>query len=152
MQAAGLRFDALVTPRHLPHPARVRCAARPDLRVVIDHGAKPDIAGGALRPLGGADARDRRATPARSASCPAWSPRPGPAGRAETLKPYVDVLLEAFGPARLMWGSDWPVVNEAGGYARLARGRRGADRGPARRPSATLIFGGTAAAFYGIAA
>ena len=35
----------------------------------------------------------------------------------EQLKPFVDVLLEAFGPARLMWGSDWPVVNEAGGYA-----------------------------------
>ena len=47
MQAAGLRFDALVTPRHLPHLARF-LARRPDLKVVIDHGAKPDIAAGAL--------------------------------------------------------------------------------------------------------
>ena len=58
-------------------------------------------------------ARQPRAT----ASSPAWSPRRAAGWTEETLKPYVEVLLEAFGPARLMWGSDWPVVNEAGGYA-----------------------------------
>ena len=33
------------------------------------------------------------------------------------LRPYVDHLLECFGPHRLLWGSDWPVVELAGGYA-----------------------------------
>jgi L-fuconolactonase len=61
------------------------------------------------------------------------------------------VLLEAFGPARLMWGSDWPVVNEAGGYAAWHSAASALTEGcsPADRD---LIFGGTAQAFYGIAA
>ncbi|MEI9888401.1 MAG: amidohydrolase family protein [Rhizomicrobium sp.] len=63
---------------------------------------------------------------------------------------YVDVLLESFGPRRLMWGSDWPVLNEAGDYAQwlaacetLTRNLSPSDR--------QAIFGGTAATFYGIA-
>ena len=34
------------------------------------------------------------------------------------LRPYVEHLLAVFGPERLLWGSDWPVVNRAGGYDR----------------------------------
>jgi L-fuconolactonase len=74
-----------------------------------------------------------------------------PGWRASDLQAHVDVLLDAFGPARLMWGSDWPVVNEAGGYAawRAAAETLTADLGADDR---ALIFGGTAAAFYGIGA
>ena len=149
MQAADLRLDALVTPRHLPHLIRF-LAARPDLKVVIDHGAKPDIAGGALDDW----AAQMRAIGANTG---AWCKLSGLVTEAggrwseESLKPYVDVLLEAFGPARLMWGSDWPVVNEAGGYAawhsaaaalteRLSQDER------------DQVFGGAAQAFYGIGA
>ena len=39
------------------------------------------------------------------------------------LAPYADCLLEAFGSARLIWGSDWPVVNLAGGYDRWCEAR-----------------------------
>jgi L-fuconolactonase len=42
---------------------------------------------------------------------------PAGAGLAQ-LKPYIDALLELFGPQRLIWGSDWPVVELAGGYDR----------------------------------
>ncbi len=148
LAAAGLRLDALVRPRHLPHLARF-LAARPDLPVVIDHGAKPDIVGGAL--AGWADAmraiaRDTRACCKLSGlvneAAASWT--------AADLRPYADVLLEAFGPARLMWGSDWPVVNLAGGYAAW---RSAAEALTEALPAEDRdrIFGGTAAAFYGLA-
>ena len=149
MQAARLRFDALVTPRHLPHLARF-LAGRPDLKVVIDHGAKPDIADGALASWADAMraiARDSGAFCKLSGlvteASVDWT--------AAQLKPFVDVLVDAFGPARLMWGSDWPVVNEAGGYAawRAAAEALTAQLSPADR---ARVFGGTAAAFYGIGA
>jgi L-fuconolactonase len=149
MQAADLRFDALVTPRHLPHLARF-LARRPDLKVVIDHGAKPDIAGGAIADWSaalGAIGRDTSAVCKLSGLVT----EAGAGWTTERLTPFVDVLLEAFGPARLMWGSDWPVVNEAGGYAAW----RAAAEVLTAHLSAddrALVFGGTAAAFYGIAA
>src|SRR4029453_14469072 len=49
MARHGLRFDALIKPRHLPIIGEL-ARRHPDLAVVIDHGAKPDIANGALRP------------------------------------------------------------------------------------------------------
>src|ERR1700722_6148210 len=106
MQAAGLRFDALVTPRHLPHMARL-LAQRPELKVVIDHGAKPDIAAGdiegwvtAMRAI----ARDTSAVCKLSGLVT----EAGAGWTVEQLKPFVDILIEAFGPAPLMWGSDRP--------------------------------------------
>ena len=149
MEAAGLTFDALVTPRHLPHLTRC-LAARPGLKVVVDHGAKPDIAGGALDPW----AAQIRAIAANTGACCKLSGLVTEAGgkwTEETLKPYVDVLLEAFGPARLMWGSDWPVVNEAGGYAAWHSAAVALSEG-CSQDERDLIFGGTAQAFYGIAA
>jgi len=153
MVRARLRLDALIRPRHLP--MLLRFAERhPNLPIVVDHAAKPDIRSGAIdgwsRDIG-------RIASATHACCklsglvteaaPDWS--------SETLAPYVDVLLDAFGSRRLMWGSDWPVLLE--GYpvdavepyadwcnttARLVERVSRDDR--------AQIFGGTAAAFYGI--
>ncbi|HEX3406979.1 MAG TPA: amidohydrolase family protein [Caulobacteraceae bacterium] len=149
MERLGLTFDALVTPRHLSHIARL-IESRPGLRLVIDHGAKPDIAAGEL----GGWAEQMLAIGRGSEAFCKLSGLVTQAQadwRAEDLKPYVDVLLDAFGPARLMWGSDWPVVNEAGGYAawRAAAEALTAHLSAGER---ALIFGGTAAAFYGIVA
>jgi L-fuconolactonase len=149
MEVAGLRFDALVKPRHLPHLARF-LAARPDLKVVIDHGAKPDIAAGGLSTW----APSMRAIASDSGAVCKLSGLVTEAGEgwtADRLRPFFDVLIEAFGPTRLMWGSDWPVVNEAGGYSAW---RTAAEALTSQLPDAdrALIFGGTAAAFYGIAA
>ena len=149
VEAEGLRFDALVTPRHLPHLARC-LAARPDLKAVIDHGAKPDISGGALDSW----ATQMRAIAAETGAYCKLSGLVTEAGgrwTEEDMKPYVDVLLEAFGPARLMWGSDWPVVNEAGGYAAW-HSAAWALAESCTRDERDLIFGGAAQAFYGIAA
>jgi L-fuconolactonase len=149
MEDSSLTFDALVTPRHLPHLAKL-LADRPGLRVVIDHGAKPAIASGGLDGW----AVRMRAIAAGTTACCKLSGLVAEAGEKWTeaaLKPYVDVLLEAFGPARLMWGSDWPVVNEAGGYAAwhaaaaaLTESCSQADR--------DMILGGSAETFYGIGA
>jgi L-fuconolactonase len=149
MQAARLRLDALVKPRHLPHLARF-LSGRPDLKVVIDHGAKPDIAAGEIA---GWSAAIRAIARDTGAVCKLSGlvTEAGEGWTADRLKPFVEVLVEAFGPARLMWGSDWPVVNEAGGYAAW---RAAAEALTAQLSAAdqALIFGGTAAAFYGIAA
>ena len=110
----GLVFDALTLPRHLSR-LLVVLDRHPDLAVVVDHGSKPFI-------------RERRLDPWR-ADIAAVAARPGvacklsglvteaaPDWTVAVLRPYADHLLAAFGPERLLWGSDWPVVNRAGGY------------------------------------
>jgi L-fuconolactonase len=148
MAAAGLRFDALIRPVHLP--VMLELARRhPDLPIVIDHGAKPEIARGAWEPWAGDIARIARETPAfcKLSGLVTEAARDW---RAEELRRYVDHLLAAFGPARLMWGSDWPVVDLAGGYAawREATGRL-LPTGLSAEDRAA-IMGGTATRFYGL--
>jgi L-fuconolactonase len=149
MQTVGLRLDALVTPRHLPHLARF-LSARPDFKVVIDHGAKPAIASGEIdawatqmRDIAGAAGAYCKLSGLVTEAAPHW--------REEDLRPYVDVLLESFGPSRLMWGSDWPVVNEAGGYAAWRSAAEALTVG-SDHAERDMIFGGAAQAFYGIGA
>ena len=111
-----LVFDALVFPRHLSR-LLVVADRHPDLTIVVDHGAKPAIR---ERRLG----RWRADMAAVAARPNTWCKLSGlvteasPEWTAEDLQPYVEHLLAAFGPERLIWGSDWPVVNLAGGYDR----------------------------------
>jgi L-fuconolactonase len=147
MQRGGLRFDALVKPRHLPALAEF-LERYGELAVVIDHGAKPDVAGGEID-LWAAYIRHIGRNSQARCKLSGLASEAGPGWGAEKLKPYVDVLLEAFGPARLMWGSDWPVLNEVGDYAAwldlaetLTRQLTSSER--------DAIFGGTAASFYGL--
>jgi L-fuconolactonase len=112
-----LVFDALVRPPHLANLRRL-LDRHPDLRTVIDHGAKPDIAGGRHAPgtpwaveMAGL-ARDTRAWVKLSGLVT----EDGPGWSVERLRPYVDHLLEHFGPDRMIFGSDWPVVTLRAGY------------------------------------
>jgi L-fuconolactonase len=147
MIGAGLTFDALIRPRHLPF-LRQFADRWPALRIVIDHGAKPAIAAGALDHW----ASDIRAIARETRVCCKLSGlvAEAAAGQVEAdLWPYVDVLTDAFGPDRLMWGSDWPVVNLASDYGSWLEV---AARAVARRVSPVdqdWIFGRAAAAFYG---
>jgi L-fuconolactonase len=112
--AADLVFDALVRPPHLPNLRRL-LERHPNLRVVIDHGAKPEIAEGAREPWAthmAALGRDTRAWVKLSGLVT----EDGPAWSVERLRPYVDHLLECFGPARMIFGSDWPVVTLRASY------------------------------------
>jgi len=147
MAGAGLAFDALVKPRHLPALRRF-LDAWPQLRVVVDHGAKPDIAAGALSPWSD-EIRGLARESGAFCKLSGLATEAGPHWATETLQPFADVLVEAFGPDRLMWGSDWPVVNEAGGYLAWRAAAEALTRTLAPEARAA-VFGATAAAFYGL--
>jgi L-fuconolactonase len=145
---AGLVYDLLVRPRELP--AALALARRlPDVRFLIDHLAKPPIATGALEPWASLIEPFR---PLDHVACKlsgmvteadwtSWTP----AG----LQPYVDHVLDVFGPDRLLCGSDWPVCLLAASYRDVY--------GAARQTTAVLgaadreaVFGGTATRIYGL--
>ncbi len=148
----GLRFDALIQPRHLP-ALRTLAARHKALRIVIDHAAKPAIAQGAFEPWASDIARVARDTDACcklsglvTEAAPDWR---HPDWNRNDLRRTVDHLPGCFGPTRLMWGSDWPVVELAGGYARW---RTATDHLLVGFDTASrdAILGGTAAIFYGL--
>jgi L-fuconolactonase len=145
LAARDLAFDALVLPRHLGR-LRTLCARHPTLRVVVDHAAKPEIRSGefaawakevsALADETGAHCKLSGLVTEASAD---WC--------VDDLRRYVDLLLERFGPERLLWGSDWPVVELAGGFERWREATHVllADLDERRRAE---ILGQTAARFY----
>ncbi len=147
MDRLGLRLEALVRPRHLPRLITLR-ERWPGLAMVVNHAAKPDIAAGAWRPWAG-DLRRLAADGATHCKLSGLITEAGPDWTVERLRPYVDLVIEAFGPERVMWGSDWPVALLAGSYDRwletshqLLKGLGGLDR--------AAILGGTARRFYGL--
>jgi len=149
LATAGWRLDLLVRPRHL-RAIRALQDAVPSLPLVIDHGAKPAIAGGDLAGWD-TDLRAVAAHPETFCKLSGLVAEAGPGWTIERLRPVVDTILAAFGPARVMWGSDWPVVNAGASYdlwdaatADLLAGWSSEDR--------ARILGGTATAFYGLAA
>jgi L-fuconolactonase len=148
LRAAGLKFDVLIFPRHLPHVTTF-FSRYPDQPMVIDHGAKPYIAKGEIEPWASQMAAIARDFPNVCCKLTGLATEAAHGWTIETLRPYVSALIEIWGPRRLMWGSDWPVLNVAGNYAdwfeiaqELAQHLSDADRHE--------IFGGTAARFYGI--
>lgn len=110
----GLRFDALVKPRELK--ALLKMLERhPDLAVVIDHCAKPEIATRAWQPW----ADELKAIATHTSACCKLSGLVTEAGagwNVDALQRYVEHMLRCFGTERLMWGSDWPVVTLAASY------------------------------------
>ena len=115
---SGLVFDALTLPRHLPRLLRV-VEWHPRLRVVIDHLSKPEIRNGP----GGLPAwrRDLEALarhPQVHCKLSGMITEAAAQWTTADLVPYAAAVLEAFGPQRVLWGSDWPVANLAGGYGR----------------------------------
>ncbi len=112
--AAGLPFDLCVLARQLPIAADLARACD-DQPMVLNHCGVPDIAGGAFDAwAAGIDAI--AALPhvfAKLSGITAYC-APGTAN-LDTLRPWVDHVLEKFGPARVVWGGDWPVVNLGSG-------------------------------------
>jgi L-fuconolactonase len=114
----GLSYDILVYPRQLP----AACAfadRNPDLRLVLDHLAKPPIAAGGTEPW----ASDLRALARRphvhlkvsglvtEADWASWTP--------DQLRAYLDIAFDAFGPERILYGSDFPVCLLAASYRQV---------------------------------
>ena len=114
MIANDLAFDALVTQRHLGALER-RLRRHPQLRAVIDHAGKPDIAGGKVEPWVWLLEQLANCTKAHcKLSGLLTQAKPG-AGAAE-LDAFVARIFSCFGAERVMWGSDWPVVTLRAGY------------------------------------
>ena len=115
---AGLVYDLLVRSRELP-AALALARQLSDTRFVIDHVAKPPISSGALEPWASRIAPFRElehvackvSGMVTEADWSTWTPA--------DLQPYVDHVLEVFGPDRLLFGSDWPVCLLAASYDRV---------------------------------
>ncbi len=144
----GLAYDLLVKPHQLE--AAVEAARQlPQLTFVLDHLAKPPIATGKLDPW----AEEIRALATlpntvcklsglvTEADWDSWT--------VAGLRPYADTVLDAFGPGRLMFGSDWPVCRLAAGYAQVLDAARALTSGlsPAEQED---VFAGTAVRAYGL--
>jgi len=123
--AAGLAYDVVGEPRHLP--AAVTAARRlPELRFVLDHLGNPDVS-----PAASPDASQPWATAfaefaalenttAKLSGILGVPPPPGgPPGTLAHIRPYYDIALHAFGPNRLMFGSDWPPCTLDATYAEV---------------------------------
>jgi len=146
LAAFGLTYDILIYPKQLPAAIRLveRFSEQP---FVLDHIAKPFIKAGTLEPWA---AQLRQLARAPNVYCKVsgmLTEADHQAWRPEQFRPYLDIVFEAFGPARLMYGSDWPVCLFAGSYEQAyrlvddyARGLSDAER--------VGLFGGNAAAFY----
>lgn len=150
MSETGLVLDGHAR-RDLIAPLAQVARRYPDLSIVLNHGGKPDIA----RLLAEPDAFGRwrddiMALAAQgNVSCKLSGllTEAGDKGRDDDLAPFVAVMIEAFGPARIMWGSDWPVVTLKDSYDGWFQQ---AQRMTAHLPAAdrAAIFGGTAARVY----
>ncbi|MFD0714524.1 amidohydrolase family protein [Paenibacillus sp. GCM10027626] len=145
----GLTFDVVaVFPNHLKHvPALAEKV--PDLRIVIDHLAKPPIKEKQM----GRWAEEMKLASAypqvhvkisglnTAADWERWA--------AADIKPYIDFAFEHFGAERMMFGSDWPVANLAGDYAKVWAETNKALEGRTQE-EIDRVLGGTAIAFYNL--
>jgi L-fuconolactonase len=143
IQDLDLHFEFLGQPRHL-EAARTLAARHAGLRIVLDHAMKPAIRLNEFEPW------------ATELAALAQAPNvvcklSGLVTEADAgwtlldIKPYVDHVISNFGPARVLWGSDWPVVNMNGSYdawRAVTLALVGAHTG------AHQILGGTAARVY----
>jgi L-fuconolactonase len=110
-----LCFDALVKPRHLKQ-LLVLVNRYPSLKIVIDHAAKPNIEGGDFDQWA-LDIQAFAEKPNVYCKLSGLVTEAGHNPNFDTLIPYMRHLLETFGAHRLMWGSDWPVLNLATDYS-----------------------------------
>lgn len=121
LEASGLVFDALVRPHQLGVIAAL-ADRHPALTIVIDHGAKPAIADSAWQPW----ADDIAALAARGnvrCKLSGLVLEAEPGVTIAQLSPYVSHLADCFGDDRLIWGSDWPLVEmriSLGGWHAMA--------------------------------
>lgn len=113
--AHQLSFDALVLPRQLP--GLLAFALRyPALPIVIDHAAKPLVADKLMQPWL-ADMQALAALPNVHCKLSGLLTEAGDHPDAQSVAPYAMAVLDLFGPQRVIWGSDWPVVQLKGNYA-----------------------------------
>jgi L-fuconolactonase len=116
MVASRLSFDILIKPRHVPHAVEF-VKRNPDLMVVVDHMAKPEIRNFAFEPWR-CDMEAFRGLEQVHCKISGILTEDGERWTLERVRPYVEAVIDIFGPDRLMFGSDWPVVNLVADYGR----------------------------------
>ena len=110
----GLRLDALLKPQHLT-PLHRFISLYPDLRIVIDHCAKPQIREDAFQPWADQIAQIA-ATSTTMCKLSGLVTEAKADWADQDIRPYAQHVLDCFGPERVMFGSDWPVLKLAGEY------------------------------------
>lgn len=150
LEKRGIRYDLLFRPQHIPI-ARVVYEARPGLRMLVDHIAKPFIKEGQVEPWA-SGMKDIAKIPGlycklsgmiTEANHTGWHP--------DDLLPYVSRMVEYFGEDRLLFGSDWPVCTLAGSYGQVADALDYClDRIGVGQAGRQKIFGQNAIDFYGL--
>jgi L-fuconolactonase len=117
LATAGLPFDLMIRPAHFPAALRT-VREHPALQFVLDHLGKPPIAAGELEPWA-AGIKSLAAEPNVVCKLSGLQTIAPADWTYAELAPYLDVALEAFGPGRLIFGSDWPVCTPAASYSRV---------------------------------
>ena len=153
----GLVFEFLVRAHHLSDVLKVY-ERFPDLKGVVNHMAKPDM----VAQTDGAQWHQGMKDLARNTnvSCKlSLSPRaelmaqtaatPGQGWPVASIRPYVQYLLEQFGPDRLMWGSDWPIALVTSDYRGTYEAMKEAI-GPLSADQELHLFSTNATNFYGL--
>lgn len=146
----GLRLDALITPRHLEVILQLS-EKLPQLQIVIDHCAKPEFTkdkGAQIMWRNGMIKLAER--PNVMCKISGLANDAGPDWNTVKLKPYIEHVIETFGPNRLMWGSDWPVLNLVGDYTRWREVSAELLKDLSDQERAA-IYGGNAIKFYDLA-
>jgi L-fuconolactonase len=145
MAGRGLVFDALALPRHLPRLLQV-VDRHGELQFVLDHCAKPHLKTGDIADWR-ADIVELAARENIVCKLSGLVTEVGSDWQLAQLRPAVEHVLNCFGPQRLLWGSDWPVLNLAGDYERWLEASETllADLSSDEKAA---IFGGNAARIY----
>jgi L-fuconolactonase len=144
----GLTFDLLLRPRHLPLVPRL-AASVPELRMVIDHLAKPLIAAHEMEPWA-RDIEEAAKLPQVYCKISGMITEADPAApMSAQTRPYVEHVMRIFGPDRLMFGSDWPVCMLVGTW-KEALAAFTQSVGAQRIEIRDKLLGETAQKFYGI--
>ncbi len=144
MVESKLVFDALVKPVHLPRIAEL-ARRYPQLQIVVDHGAKPDIAANGWKDWAQGLQQLAQAPQVACKLSGLWT-EAVPGMDVACLDSYIDHILACFGANRTLWGSDWPVLERAGSYAAW----HGATWTRVPLAARDAVFGAVARRVYGL--
>jgi L-fuconolactonase len=117
LATAGLSFDIVTLPHQLP-AAVTAAQSVPELSVVLDHLGGPPVGSGPDRDHDPWPAAIRSLAALPNVTCKLSGAHSRPA-RASDLRPYYEAVLAAFGPDRLMFGTDWPVSTLTAPYGQI---------------------------------
>lgn len=145
LQTAGLPFDLMIRPAHFPAALRT-VREHSGLQFVLDHLGKPPIASGELQPWA-AGIRALAAEPNVACKLSGLQTIASTGWIYAELAPYIEIALEAFGPARLIFGSDWPVCTPVASYPRVCQVAQIACSGLSD-PERAAVLAGNARAIY----